>query len=178
MQVKCNPIWNVFNKGVWVRLIASVIFFCLFVWAAIYAGDYVSLIFVGVFLGGWNVALLFLYYPRSFELWEGTLRYCYSHSARMTFGSKNRKRIRAELTVRSIESVKLKQNALEKLFNTGRVTFTGYAEVVFLRDYSDFYTKQVSAPYHHTFYGIRDFDKFRNAIYDYIDPNILQIHVL
>lgn len=176
MQVALNPIWNVFNKGVWVRLIASVIFFCLFVWAAIYTGDYLSLIFVGVFLGGWNVALLFLYYPRSFELWEGTLRYCYSHSARMTFGRKNRKRIRAELTVRSIESVKLKQNALEKLFGTGRVTFSGSAQVEFLRDYSDFYKDQFVAPYHHTFFGIKDFESFRNQIYDHTDPAIIEIH--
>lgn len=177
MQVKLNPLWNVFNKGVWVRLIASAIFFFLFVWAATYTGNFGSLVVVGVFLGGWNVVLLFLYYPSSFELWEGTLSYCHSHSARMTFGSKNRKRIRMILTVNQIEAVELKQNALERVFNTGRVTFTGRCEVEFLHDYSDFYKNQVILPVYHTFYGIKKFDKFRNEIYDQIDPAILTINV-
>ena len=164
MQVKLNPLWNVFNKGVWVRLIVSAIFFCLFVWAAIYTGNFGSLVVVGVFLGGWNVVLLFLYYPSSFELREGTLSYCHSHSARMTFGSKNRKRIRTILTVNQIEAVELKQNALERVFNTGRVTFTGRCEVEFLRNYSDFYKNQVILPVYHTFYGIKKFDKFREEV--------------
>ena len=172
MQVKCNPLWNICDKSAWVLPIVSVVFSCLILFIEVWS---VAISMV-VFLIIANVVVLFTNYPRAFELWQGRLQYNRDFHMRRRFGGKNRKVVRTTLTVSHIESVELRQNALEKLFNTGRVIFTGHAEVAFLRDYSDFYTDQVSAPYHHTFYGIKHFDKFRNEIYDHVDPAILQIH--
>ncbi len=173
MQVKCNPLWNILNKSAWVLPIVSVVFSCLLLFIEVWS---VAISMV-VFLSIANVVALFVNHPRAFELWQGSLQYNLNFHMRRRFGGKNRKVVRTTLTVPCIESVELKQTALEKLFNTGRVTFTGHAEVEFLRDYSDFYTEQVSAPYHHTFYGIRHFDKFRNEIYDHVDPAVLNIKV-
>ena len=177
MQVKLSPLWNVFNKNAWGMLIGAVLIFCLISVAAIYTGEWSALVFVAVVLLIGESISLFVYFPHFFELWEGRLQYTRAFSLRKRFGGKGRKQVRTTLTVPCIESVELKQNALEKLFNTGRVIITGYAEVEFLRDYSDFYTEQVSAPYHHAFYGVRQFDKFRNEIYDHIDPAMLTINV-
>ena len=114
---------------------------------------------------------------RKLVLDKDFMEFTYFQSAPSNNMSRRSRRVKVKYTVTGIEDLRFEQNALEKLFNTGCVTFTGYAEVVFLRDYSDFYTNQVSAPYHHTFYGIRQFDKFRNDIYDHIDPAVLTIHV-
>ena len=158
-------------------LIGGVLFLCILLVAVTRTGDWGSLVFMAVVLIGLESFCLFLYYPRSFEIWHGELRYDRIFSLRKKFGGKGRKQVRTALKVAPIESVELKQNSLEKLFNTGRATFAGHAEIEFLHNYGSFYKEQVNAPWYHTLYGIKDFEKFRNAIYDYVDPTILTIKV-
>ncbi|MBO5842818.1 MAG: hypothetical protein J6R46_07455, partial [Clostridia bacterium] len=79
-------------------------------------------------------------------------------------------------TVSRVDSIELRQNAVEKLFHTGHVIIKGHTELEFLRDYSEYYKERVEVPDLHVLYGIRDFDKFRNEIYDHVDPAILQIY--
>ena len=100
-----------------------------------------------------------------------------SYYLRYRVSNKNTKRIRTRLKITRIDAVELHQNALEKLFNTGHMVVKGHADVEFLRDYSDYYTDQIDAPTQHVLYGIKDFERFRNSIYDYVDPGLLTISV-
>lgn len=178
MEFKLNPLWSLQNKKNWWYPIATAIFLLIAAIAMIYSGDgYSVLIPVSVLFLVSNVFMLTSRNPRALHLSEQGISYRQNFFIRYKHSHKNHKRISTELTVTRIDSIELRQNAVEKLFNTGHVIIKGHAELEFLRDYSDYYTEKVYAPELHQLYGIRDFESFRNRIYDYVDPNVLTISV-
>lgn len=178
MEIKLNPLWSIQNKKSWWYPCASAVFFVIVLLVSLSNSEAAPApVMVGIILLVSNVGVLFSNHPRSFSIEQGTLIYENSYYLRYRHSSKNRKRIRTRLTVNRIDAVELHQNALEKLFNTGHVIFKGHADVEFLKDYNEYYTDQIYAPCEHVLYGIKDFEHFRNSIYDYVDMTVLQIRV-
>lgn len=178
MEFKLNPLWSIQNKKNWWYPIVTAVFFLITTVAMIGSEEgYYLLAFMAVLFGVTNVTTLLSNNPHALCLSERGISYHQNYYIRYRHSHKNHKRIRTELTVSRVDSIELRQNAVEKLFCTGHVIIKGHTELEFLRDYSEYYKERVEVPDLHVLYGIRNFDKFRNAIYDYIDPNILQIHV-
>lgn len=178
MEIRLNPLWSIRDKKAWVTPIVSAVVFVIVLLVAISNPEAMPVpATFGIILLVSNVMMLITNYPHSLRVDEGTFVYEKNYFLRYRHSSKNRKRIRTRMTVTRIDAVELHQNALEKLFNTGHVVIKGHADVEFLRDYSDYYTDQIYAPTEHVLYGIKDFERFRNSIYDYVDPGLLTISV-
>ena len=178
MEFKLNVLWSLQDKKNWWYPIVTAFVIAIAAVAMLHSGEgYMMLVFMGVLFFVTNVTTLLSNNPHALYLGEGGISYRQNYFIRYRHSHKNRKRIRTELTVTRIDSIELRQNAVEKLFNTGHVIIKGHAELVFLRDYSDYYKENVYAPELHQLYGIRDFESFRNRIYDYVDPNVLTISV-
>ena len=81
--------------------------------------------------------------------------------------------MRATLTVAPLQKVELHQNALEKKYNVGRVTFYGNSRPIFaleqdvLVEYAEkgYDVNDVKLPGKHTFSGVTDFENFRAEIH-------------
>lgn len=178
MEIKLNPLWSIQDKRAWWYPCALAVIFVIVLLVFLSNPEAAPApVMVGIILAVSNVGMLFSRYPHSFYMEQGTLVYEKSFFLRYRHSSKNHKRIRTRLTVNRIDAVELHQNALEKLFNTGHVVIKGHADVEFLRDYNDYYTDQIYAPVEHVLWGIRDFARFRNNVYDYVDISVLQICV-
>ena len=177
MEFKLNPLWSIQNKKNWWYPIVTAVFFLITTVAMIGSEEgYYLLAFMAVLFGVTNVTTLLSNNPHALCLSERGISYRQNYYIRYRHSHKNHKRIRTELTVSRVDSIELRQNAVEKLFHTGHVIIKGHTEWEFLRDYSEYYKERVEVPDLHVLYGIRDFDKFRNEIYDHVDPAILQIH--
>ena len=178
MEFRLFPLWSIQNKKNWWYPIATAVFFLIASVAMIGSGDgYFVLVTMGVLLLITNVTTLLSNNPHALWLSERGISYRQNFFIRYKHSHKNRKRIRTELTVSRIDAIELRQNAVEKLFRTGHVIIKGHTEVEFLRDYSEYYMEKVDVPDVHVLYGIRDFESFRNHIYDYVDPAALTINV-
>ena len=178
MEVRLNPLWSIQDKHAWVYPIVSAIIFAVVLAVSQIQPEAVPLpVILGVVLVVSNLMMLWTNYPHALVVDGGGMVYEKSYYLRYRVSNKNSKRIHTRLKITRIDAVELHQNALEKLFNTGHVVIKGHADVEFLRDYSDYYTDQIYAPTEHVLYGIKDFERFRNSIYDYVDPGLLTISV-
>ena len=177
MRIKCNPLWWFQSYQSYGRVIVLFVIFCIVSFLKVTEPIRPLLIpaFACIALVYWLIVLL-SDFAFSFCLENGKLRYPYTH---VVHKYKRHRCINTELTIHKIERVTLCQNRLERLFNTGHVIFEGDPSVKFVRAYKERYQTDaiLYAPRKHTFYGIKDFEKFRNAIYDHVDPTILTIKV-
>ena len=171
MQVKCNPLGKILQKKFLVVPIALVPIFCLLCIGPLISGTYFAIPIIAILLLLFVVALM-MSGAGSLELTEGTLRYQTTFTIKRWAGEKQGKSVRATLTVAPLQKVELHQNALEKKYNVGRVTFYGNARPIFaleqdvLAEYAEkgYDVNDVKLPGKHTFSGVTDFDRFRNEV--------------
>ena len=137
MKVKLNPLWWFQSYESYLRVIVLFVILCISAFCTMEKDHALfSIIFSAVLaLVFWLIVLL-SDFPYSFDLENGTLRYRYTHRIHKY---KRSRYVRTELIITQIQRVKVRQNALEKLFNTGHVTFEGKAKPHYLREYKESY---------------------------------------
>ena len=171
MKVTCHPLAKLLQKRFALALIACVPLFCLLCIGPLISGTYFVIPIIAVLLLLFVVALM-MSGAGSLELTEGTLRYQTTFTIKRWAGEKQGKSVRATLTVAPLQKVELHQNALEKKYNVGRVTFYGNTRPIFapeqdvLVEYAEkgYDVNDVKLPGKHTFSGIQNFDQFREEV--------------
>ena len=175
MKFTCHPLAKLLQKRFALALIACVPLFCLLCIGPLISGTYFAIPIIAILLLLFVVALM-MSGVGSLELTDGTLRYQTTFTIKRWAGEKQGKSVRATLTVAPLQKVELHQNALEKTYNVGRVTFYGNTRPIFapeqdvLVEYAEkgYDVNDVKLPGKHTFSGVTDFENFRAEIYNQI----------
>ena len=95
------------------------------------------------------------------------IRFTYTHHVSTTGYRKTTVPVRVDYTVMNITKLKFEQNAIEKLFGAGHISFTGRT----FENSSSIYSKNIDIKTSFTFYGLTDFNNTKKEICDILGVN-------
>jgi len=159
-KFRLNRFFNIFNPNV-LKAIAyyNVISLILLIFFALTDGNIIVWLFCIILINTVTVSDLVLHCPKEI-LFRGNYATFndYVHMPKKHVHRRGITWLRVTYYVTEIKDVRFHQNAFEKLFNVGHISFSGKAEFEAKRDVDRIKSKE-----YFTIYGLKNFSRFKSG---------------
>jgi len=155
--LRLNLFFSLFNRRSVVYLVVYLIVLALSYFFLSVNATWVVLAFPLVF-GAYKI----FFATKTLKFERDIIRFTYTHHVSTTGYRKTTVPVRVDYTVMNITKLKFGQNAIEKLFGAGQISFTGRT----FENSSSIYSKDIDIKTSFTFYGLTDFNNTKKEICD------------